>query len=62
MIHINKDKTPPQILLNNADKWTDELKSNICKYGGYTKIPIAIKNAMWAHYRHESIKDNIIDT
>ena len=51
MIHISKDKTPPQILLDNADKWTDELKNNICKYGGYAKIPIEIKNAMWTHYR-----------
>lgn len=59
MIHISKDKTPPQILLDNADKWTDELKNNICKYGGYAKIPIEIKNAMWTHYRHESIKDKL---
>lgn len=42
MIHISKDKTPPQILLDNADKWTDELKNNICKYGGYAKIPIEL--------------------
>lgn len=59
MIHIEKDKTPPSILVQNKYKWTEELKNNIAKYGDYEKIPLSIKNAMWVHYRHHDIKEKL---
>lgn len=59
MIHIEKDKTPPSILVQNKYKWTEELKKNIDKYGDYEKIPLSIKNAMWVHYRHHDIKEKL---
>ena len=55
MIDIEKDKTPPLILIQNKDQWTKELKSNITKYGQYKKIPLSVKNSMWTHYRHPDI-------
>lgn len=59
MIHIEKDKTPPSILVQNKDDWTAELKDNIVRYGGYEKIPLNIKNSMWVHYRHQDIKEKL---
>lgn len=59
MIHIEKDKTPPLILIQNKDQWTKELKSNITKYGQYKKIPLSVKNSMWTHYRHPDIKEKL---
>lgn len=59
MIHIEKDKTPPSMLVQNKYKWTEELKNNIAKYGDYEKIPLSIKNAMWVHYRHHDIKEKL---
>lgn len=59
MIHIEKDKTPPSILIQNKDRWTTELKNNLVKYGEYEKIPLDIKNSMWVHYRHPDIKEKL---
>ena len=59
MIYISKDKNPPPVLLENADMWTKELKDYITLYGGYAKIPKEIKDAMWLHYRHPSIKERL---
>lgn len=59
MIHIERDKTPPSILVQNKDDWTAELKDNIVRYGGYEKIPLNIKNSMWVHYRHQDIKEKL---
>ncbi len=59
MIYIEKDKTPPAILIQNKDQWTEELKNNIVRYGEYEKIPLSIKNSMWVHYRHQEIKEKL---
>lgn len=59
MIYIEKDNTPPSILIQNKDQWTEELKNNIVEYGEYEKIPLSIKNSMWVHYRHQDIKEKL---
>ena len=59
MIYIEKDATPPLILVQNKNEWTKELKDNIKKYGGYENIPLDIKNSMWVHYRHKDIKEKL---
>lgn len=59
MIHIKIDENPPQILLDNAKIWTEELQNSIKQYGGYAKVPKEIKESMWVHYRHTSIKEKL---
>jgi len=56
MIYINKESTPPSVLEENAEKWTEELMKNIDEYGGYEKVPQEVKNSMWVHYRDKDIK------
>lgn len=59
MIFIKKDSFPPEILVENKQKWTEELLENIKKYKGFSNIPHSIKNTMWMHYRHDDIKKKL---
>jgi len=56
MIRINKSVTPPQILLDNKEKWTSALIEAIKEYGEYSKIPKVEKEKLLHHYRHDEIQ------
>jgi len=56
MIKINKPETPPKILLDNKEKWTNALIDTVQQYGEYSKIPKEKKKKLLQHYRHDEIQ------
>lgn len=60
MIQVSK-KEIPDILQRNQQEWTTILINLVHEYGGYDKIPESIKNIAVNKYRHEEIKNAVID-
>ena len=55
MIRVEK-QSAPQILIDNASTWTQELLDLIAKHGGYDKIPKSLKDSAVNKYRHPDIQ------
>lgn len=56
MIKLHKNKTP-NILIENQQRWTSELLTEVGKYGCYSKIPKEEKDKLLVHYKHKEITD-----
>jgi len=61
MIRIEKDINPPNILVENAENWTNELISAVNEYGDYSKIPLDVKEKIFKNYRNDEIKQKLIE-
>lgn len=55
MIRVEK-QSAPQVLIDNASTWTQELLDLIAKHGGYDKVPKSLKDSAVNKYRHPDIQ------
>lgn len=62
MIKVNKPSEPPKILLNNNEKWTNDLISAVEKYGSYKDIPRDVKERLLKYYKHKDIQKILFDS
>ncbi|CEJ73610.1 conserved hypothetical protein [[Clostridium] sordellii] len=62
MIKINKQAEPPKILLDNKEKWTNNLMEAVKKYGSYKKIPRDEKEKLLKNYKHRDIQSILFDS
>lgn len=61
MIKLTR-RDEPEVLIDNKAEWLAALRAAIEKYGSYAKIPEAEKAALTANYRHQDIKDALIES